>query len=65
MSWGIYELDNGDVAVCPVDEQPGHELDNPECACDPQVEVIGAKLVITHNAFDFRHVAEWLEEQKG
>lgn len=63
MSWGVYELDNGDVAVAPTDE--AHELGNTQCACEPTVEVVGAKLVITHNAFDFRDVAEWIELQKG
>lgn len=60
MSWGVYELPNGDVAVAPTDEV--HELGDTQCACEPSVEVVGAVLVIIHNAFDFRDVAEWLEE---
>lgn len=29
----------------------------------PQITVYGAHVVITHNAFDFRHVTEWLNAE--
>ena len=59
--WMIYE-DAGDVIVLPICDIRAHDPRNPNCPCMPQVEVIGARLKIVHNAFDFRHVAEWLAE---
>ena len=59
--WGVYQLGNGDVYVMPILDSGVHEAGNPKCVCKPKVEVIGARLVITHNAFDKRHISELIE----
>ncbi len=60
--WGVYPQDSGDVIVLPIDDAKEHDMLSAECPCMPQVMVLGSHIVITHNAFDFRHVNEWLAE---
>lgn len=46
-----------DVNVLPVDDVRLH-IESAECPCEPMVEVIGANLLIIHNAFDHREIIE-------
>lgn len=57
MSDVIDEMKNGDVNVYPLDDIGEHVLDV-SCSCGPSVEVIGAHLLIVHNAFDHREIIE-------
>jgi hypothetical protein len=52
---------NGDIHVLPLNDKEEHE-EHTRCSCNPKVEVIGAKLLIIHNAYDHREIAEWLNE---
>lgn len=44
--------------VFPINDLLEHRLDDPDCWCDPKVEIVGAALVITHNSFDGREHKE-------
>ena len=61
--WGVYPQDNGDVVVLPIGDIRDLDDLNSDCLCMPQITVVGANVVITHNAFDFRHVSEYLNEE--
>jgi hypothetical protein len=61
--WGIWEYDNGDIVVMPLDDIRPHDPRNRDCPCLPDVEVIGGRLKVIHNAFDFRHLAECLNAE--
>lgn len=43
-----------DLHVVPVEDLLPHNTDSHECACDPEIEVHGGKLIIIHNSFDGR-----------
>lgn len=58
----ITEWGEGDYLVYPIDDKQEHDLESPDCPCSPTIEVMGDKLLIIHNAFDFRDVLEELEE---
>ncbi len=58
-SWGVY-VEPGYMVVLPIDDIREHDKFSKDCECMPEVEVAGANLMIVHNAFDFRHVVEWL-----
>lgn len=60
--WAVYDYAPEYVIVVPLDDTQEHDKFSKDCPCEPDVEVIGACLTITHNAFDWRHVAEWLNE---
>ena len=60
--WGVYPEDNGDITVRPIGDKREHDWLSTDCPCMPTTEVYGEKMVIIHNAFDFRHVTEWLAE---
>ena len=50
-----------DVNVYPLNDLQEHITEGAEgveCPCSPSVEVIGASLLIIHNAFDHREVVE-------
>jgi hypothetical protein len=57
-------MSDGDVHVYPINDKREHVLEGTNCPCEPTVEVHGAHLVVIHNAFDFREVAEWLSERR-
>ena len=60
--WGVFDNEPGYVVVMPIDDKRAHDELSKDCECMPEVEVIGASLLIIHTAFDFRHVAEWLND---
>ncbi len=49
---------NSDIHVYPINDLQEHILIGVDCPCKPDVEVIGAILVIVHNAFDHREIVE-------
>ena len=49
---------DGDIHVYPVNDLREHVLTGTDCPCEPEVEVIGAVLLIAHNAFDHREIVE-------
>ena len=61
--WEICPRANGDVIVLPINDTREHDRLSADCPCMPQVTVYGAHVVITHNAFDFRHITEWLNAE--
>lgn len=60
--WGTFVQDNGDIAVMPIDDLYEHEPASKNCLCHPIVELVGAHLLIVHNAFDKRHIEELFQE---
>lgn len=58
--WGVYDYSPEYVVVKPLNDMREHDDFSKDCDCEPTVEVIGACLLIVHNAFDWRHVAEYL-----
>ncbi len=44
----------GDLHVYPIDDLFPHNEYDCDCACDPEIEVHGACLLIIHNAYDGR-----------
>ena len=53
-----------DIHVYPLNDKKPHKLEGVDCECKPKVEVVGANLIITHNAFDHRAIMEQLREEK-
>jgi len=51
------------MVVMPIDDMGEHDMLSTECACMPAVEIVNDRLLITHNAFDFRDVAEWMNDR--
>ena len=51
-------LVSNDTHVYPLNDLHEHITEGVECPCNPTVEVIGASLLIIHNAFDNREVIE-------
>jgi len=49
---------NNDTHVYPLNDLQEHILEGVECPCNPTVKVIGADLLIIHNAFDNREIIE-------
>ena len=47
-----------DVHVYPENDLHEHVLVGTDCPCAPTVEVVGASLLIIHNAFDHREIVE-------
>lgn len=63
--WAVYQL-YAATAVVPIEDKREHVNFDQNCPCEPKIRWGEyGNLVITHNAFDFRDVAEWLEEQRG
>lgn len=56
------EEDN--VAVGPLNDKREHDLFDDQCYCEPSVEIIGDVLLLVHNSFDFREIAEELNDKK-
>ncbi len=48
---------NGDINTLPTNDILPH-IEDATCPCLPRVEVIGANLLIVHNAWDNREVFE-------
>lgn len=63
--WGVFKDEPGYVVVLPLNDVREHNKCSHDCACMPHLEIIGATLLIVHNAFDFRHVVEWLEVNRN
>ncbi len=49
---------DNDVHVYPLNDLHEHLTIGTGCPCEPTVEVIGANLLIIHNAFDYREIIE-------
>ena len=49
---------NNDIHVLPVNDLKPHEESGVGCPCKPRIEVVGADLIIVHNAWDNREVFE-------
>ena len=49
---------NNDTHVYPLNDLHEHITEGVECPCNPAVEVIGADLLIIHNAFDNREIID-------
>lgn len=56
--------DEDNVAVAPLNDKRKHELFDDQCECQPDTEIIGDVLLLVHNSFDFREIAEILNDQK-
>ena len=51
-----------DIHVYPINDLQEHILEGLDCPCEPTIEVVGAVLVIAHNAWDNREIIEQAEE---
>jgi hypothetical protein len=51
-----------DINVMPLNDLQEH-YEHTHCPCNPRVEVIGASLLIVHNSYDHREIAEQLNEE--
>lgn len=60
--WAIYE-DEDRITIIPLNDLKEHDK-SCLCACQPKIEDVNGKTIITHNAYDFRDVAEYLNEKK-
>jgi hypothetical protein len=54
---------NGDINILPLNDKKEH-YEHTLCPCNPRVEVIGANLLIIHNAYDHREIVEELNEKR-
>lgn len=52
---------NGDINTLPVGDIKPH-VEDASCPCKPRVEVIGANLMIIHNAWDNRELFEEINQ---
>ena len=50
-----------DIHVLPVNDILEHQ-ECADCWCDPEIEVVGATLLIIHNSFDGREYKEIVED---
>ena len=55
---------NDDIHVYPINDKKEHILIGNNCDCKPRIEIEGAKMLIIHNAWDFREIAEELNNDK-
>ena len=53
----------GDVHVLPLNDIKEH-TESTKCHCKPRIEVVGANLIIIHNAFDHREIIEDIEAER-
>ena len=53
-------MNEGDIHVMPNNDLQEHTM-SANCPCKPSVEVVGAVLIYTHNAFDHREFVEEIE----
>ena len=51
---------NEDIHVMPTNDLQEHTM-SANCHCKPNVEVVGAVLIYTHNAFDHREFVEEID----
>lgn len=51
-------MENNDTHVYPLNDILEHITDGPGCPCNPRIEVIGARLLYIHNAWDNREMFE-------
>ena len=54
----LNNMADNDTHVYPLNDLREHILEGVDCPCEPTVEVIGASLLIIHNAFDHREIVE-------
>ena len=47
-----------DTHVYPLNDRREHITEGTECPCNPRIEIIGASLLIIHNAWDNREMFE-------
>ena len=50
----------GDIHIYPINDKKEHILIGTDCPCKPTIEINGSELIIIHNSFDFREIAEEL-----
>ena len=53
-------MSDDDYHIYPLNDKREHILTGTKCPCEPKIEVQGATLLIIHNAWDFREIAEEL-----
>lgn len=61
-AWGIFETDT-EVHVIPLNDKMEH-IKCIDCQCKPDYERYD-KLLVIHNAFDFREIMECLRDDIG
>lgn len=54
-----------DIHVCPIADRYKHVTAGTECPCNPEIRLEGSQLIVIHNAFDFREIAEELAEESA
>lgn len=54
-----------DIHIFPLDDKRGHVLEGADCACEPKIELYAGARLIIHNAYDFREIAEELNNGGG
>ena len=52
-----------DIHIYPLDDKREHILIGINCLCEPRIELEGATILIIHNAWDFREIAEELNNE--
>jgi hypothetical protein len=60
---GVFE-DDDNISICPLHDKKMHLAFDDQCECEPFVEILGDHLLFIHNSFDFREIAEELNDQK-
>ena len=50
-----------DIHIIPNNDLHEH-IDSSDCPCKPTIEIVGAVLIYTHNAYDHREIIEAVEE---
>jgi hypothetical protein len=49
---------DNDSHIYPINDLREHITVGVDCPCKPEVEVVGASLLIIHNSFDHREIVE-------
>lgn len=62
--WKVTEYDDK-VVIVPLNDLREHDEESETCACEPKIEEVNGMKIITHQAYDFREVCEYLNEKKG
>lgn len=62
--WAIYKLIDTELFVVPTNDKYDHDIYSVYCSCEPTIEIYENGFLCTHNAFDFRDIAEALNENK-
>lgn len=56
-------MSKDNIHILPVNDKKEHDM-SANCPCKPRIEVVGAVLIIIHNAYDHREVIEQIEEER-